>query len=230
MPALEMTEVTKAYGSGPEQVVALDAATMTVDDDEIVVLQGPSGSGKTTLLTLAGALLRPTSGIIRVAGRDLADVKDSSLPEIRRSAVGFVFQSVNLVPFLDARENLLAVRGLGGGRIDRGARQRADQLLEELGLADRAGNLPTQLSGGQRQRVAIGRALMNEPALLLVDEPTSALDSVLGRQVMELLRREVKSRGVAAVVVTHDERITDLADRALHIDDGRLHGTAPAGR
>ena len=230
MPALEMTEVTKAYGSGPEQVVALDAATMTVDDDEIVVLQGPSGSGKTTLLTLAGALLRPTSGIIRVAGRDLADVKDSSLPEIRRSAVGFVFQSVNLVPFLDARENLLAVRGLGGGRIDRGARQRADQLLEELGLADRAGNLPTQLSGGQRQRVAIGRALMNEPALLLVDEPTSALDSVLGRQVMELLRREVKSRGVAAVVVTHDERITDLADRVLQIDDGRLHGTAPAGR
>ena len=230
MPALEMTEVTKAYGSGPEQVVALDAATMTVDGDEIVVLQGPSGSGKTTLLTLAGALLRPTSGSIHVAGRDLADVKDSRLPEIRRLAVGFVFQSVNLVPFLNARENLLAVRGLGGGRIDRGARQRADQLLEELGLADRAGNLPAQLSGGQRQRVAIGRALMNEPALLLVDEPTSALDSVLGRQVMELLRREVKSRGVAAVVVTHDERITDLADRALHIDDGRLHDTAPAGR
>jgi putative ABC transport system ATP-binding protein len=230
MPALEMTEVTKAYGSGPEQVMALDRATMTVDDDEIVVLQGPSGSGKTTLLTLAGALLRPTSGTICVAGRDLADVRDAQLPEIRRSAVGFVFQSVNLVPFLNARENLLAVRGLGGGRIDRAARQRADQLLEELGLADRAGNLPTQLSGGQRQRVAIGRALMNEPALLLVDEPTSALDSVLGRQVMELLRREVKSRGVAAVVVTHDERITDLADRALHIDDGRLHDTAPAGR
>lgn len=225
MPALEMTEVTKSYGTGPEPVVAVDGATMTVGDDEMLVLQGPSGSGKTTLLTLAGALLRPTSGTIRVAGRDLTGVKDSELPEIRRTTVGFVFQNVNLVPFLTARENLLAVRGLGRGRIDRDAKQRADQLLDELGLGGRAGNLPNQLSGGERQRVAIGRALMNDPALLLVDEPTSALDSALGRQVMELLRREVKDRGVAAVVVTHDERIVDLADRALHIDDGRLdHG------
>ncbi len=134
-----------------------------------------------------------------------------------------MFQSDNLVPFLSARENLLVVRELGGGRRRRhDAGERADQLLEELGLADRRGNLPAQLSGGQRQRVAIGRALMNDPALVLVDEPTSSLDSHLGRQVMELLREEVTGRGVAAIVVTHDELVTEFGDRTVRIADGRL--------
>jgi putative ABC transport system ATP-binding protein len=133
-----------------------------------------------------------------------------------------VFQSINLVPFLTARENLLVVRELGGRREKNGAKDRADQLLDELGLADRAGNLPSQLSGGQRQRVAIGRALMNEPALVLVDEPTASLDTELGKQVMELLVEEVKGRGVAAIVVTHDERLNAYGDRTVHIVDGRL--------
>ena len=135
--------------------------------------------------------------------------------------MGFVFQSVNLVPFLTARENLLVVDELGR-RTGAAARERADQLLEELGLADRSKNLPSQLSGGQRQRVAIGRALMNDPELVLFDEPTSALDTELGEQVMELIRSEMKQRGIAAIVVTHDERITGHCDRAVRIVDGRL--------
>ncbi len=222
MPALELDQVRKVYGERDQQVVALDDVSLTVADDEMVILVGPSGSGKTTLLTVAGALLRPTAGSVRISGSEITGLGDKALAGFRREGVGFVFQSVNLVPFLTARENLLAVRSLGGGRIDTSAKRRADELLEELGLADRAKNLPAQLSGGQKQRVAIGRALMNDPALVLVDEPTSALDTTLGQQVMELLRREIKDRGVAAVVVTHDERVLDFGDRTVEIIDGQL--------
>jgi len=222
MPALTMTDVSKIYGTDEQAVVALDGVDLTVGTDEMLVLIGPSGSGKTTLLTVAGALLRPTSGRIEVGGLDIIDLRDKELARFRRDQIGFVFQSVNLVPFLTARENLLAVRQLGGGRIDAEAKARADQLLEELSLADRAGNLPSQLSGGQKQRVAIGRALMNDPALVLIDEPTSALDSKLGHQVMELLHREIKARGVAAIVVTHDERVIEFGDRTVEIIDGAL--------
>ena len=222
MPALTLKDIRKVYGTDDQQVVALDDVDLTVDDKEIVILIGPSGSGKTTLLTVAGALLRPTSGLVDVGGTDITDLNDKELARFRRDRVGFVFQSVNLIPFLTAKENLLAVRQLGGGRIDKAAKDRADELLDELGLADRAGNLPSQLSGGQKQRVAIGRALMNEPALVLVDEPTSALDSKLGRQVMELLHREIKSRGVAAIIVTHDDRVLEFGDRTVEIIDGVL--------
>ncbi|MFA9431585.1 ABC transporter ATP-binding protein [Egicoccus sp. AB-alg2] len=224
MPALELQEVRKTYRAGDQEVVALDDVHLQVDDGEMLLLMGPSGSGKTTLLTVAGALLAADRGRITVGGDEVGRLKEKELARFRRERIGFVFQNVNLVPFLTARENLLAVRELGGGRVDAGARRRADDLLEELGLADRAGNLPSALSGGQRQRVAIGRALMNDPALVLVDEPTSALDSKLGRQVMELLRSEVKDRGVASVVVTHDERVTDLGDRVVEIVDGRITG------
>jgi putative ABC transport system ATP-binding protein len=224
MTALKISELRKSYGSGEQTVVALDRVDLSVDDGELLMLMGPSGSGKTTLLTVAGALLRPDEGSVQVGGEEVTQLRDRDLPRFRREQVGFVFQDVNLVPFLTARENLLAVRELGGRRIDAAAKRRADTLLEELGLADRAGNLPAQLSGGQQQRVAIGRALMNEPALVLVDEPTSALDSKLGRQVVELLRAEVKERGVASVVVTHDERVVDLGDRVVEIVDGRIEG------
>jgi putative ABC transport system ATP-binding protein len=222
VPALTMTDVSKIYGSDEQAVVALDGVDLTVGADEMLVLIGPSGSGKTTLLTVAGALLRPTSGRVEVGGLDIVDLRDKELARFRRDQIGFVFQSVNLVPFLTARENLLAVRQLGGGRLDGEAKARADQLLEELSLADRAGNLPSQLSGGEKQRVAIGRALMNDPALVLIDEPTSALDSKLGHQVMELLHREIKARGVAAIVVTHDERVVEFGDRTVEIIDGAL--------
>ena len=158
---------------------------------------------------------------MRVGGEEITDYSDSELTRFRQSQVGFVFQSVNLVPFLNARENLLVVDEMGR-RQGKPARDRADRLLEELGLSDRAKNLPSQLSGGQKQRVAIGRALMNEPRLVLFDEPTSALDTELGAQVMELIRTEMKSRKTAAIVVTHDERITDYCDRTVHITDGVL--------
>ncbi|MFZ1309208.1 MAG: ATP-binding cassette domain-containing protein, partial [Candidatus Microthrix parvicella] len=144
------------------------------------------------------------------------------LANFRRDQVGFVFQSVNLVPFLTARENLLVVRQFGGARIDSEAKDRADELLDELGLGQRGDSLPSQLSGGQQQRVAIGRALMNDPSLVLVDEPTSSLDSELGKQVMDLLEREIKGRGVAAIIVTHDERVLDYGDRTVRIVDGAL--------
>jgi len=221
-PALTLSGVSKIYGTDEQQVVALDEVDLTVGADEMMVLIGPSGSGKTTLLTVAGALLRATSGQVQVGSVDLTGLNDNELSAFRRDQIGFVFQSVNLVPFLTAKENLLAVRQFGRGRIDKAAKERADQLLDELGLGDRAGNLPSQLSGGQKQRVAIGRALMNDPDLVLIDEPTSALDSKLGQQVMELLHREIKQRGVAAIVVTHDERVIDFGDRTVEIVDGRL--------
>ena len=220
--ALSMSDVRKVYEMGDgSEVVALDHATLDIASDEIVALVGPSGSGKTTLCSIAGGILKASEGSIVVGGEDISGHDDKKLTKFRQESVGFVFQAVNLVPFLNARENLLVVDELGR-RTGAAARERADQLLDELGLADRAKNLPSQLSGGQRQRVAIGRALMNDPTLVLFDEPTSALDTELGEQVMELIRSEMKQRGTAAIVVTHDERITDYCDRTLHIIDGHL--------
>lgn len=219
--ALHMEAVRKVYRIGDEDVVALDHATLTVAADEIVALVGPSGSGKTTLCSIAGGILSASGGSVVVGGKDITDFHEKQLGAFRRESIGFVFQAVNLVPFLTARENLLVVDELGA-RTGAGARQRADQLLEELGLSDRRNNLPSQLSGGQRQRVAIGRALMNDPSLVLFDEPTSALDTKLGEQVMELIRDEMKARNIASIIVTHDERMTHYADRTVHITDGVL--------
>jgi putative ABC transport system ATP-binding protein len=221
MPALELQDVRKTYGSGDTEVVALDHASLAVEGDEMVALIGPSGSGKTTLLSIAGGLLAPTDGSVRVGPHEISGYDRKQLTRFRREFVGFVFQGANLVPFLTAKENLLVVADLAGNR-GRSAERRALTLLEELGLGHRVDNLPGQLSGGERQRVAIGRALMNEPELVLFDEPTSALDSALGEQVMELIRSEVKGRGTAAVVVTHDTRMTPFADRIVEISDGRL--------
>ena len=222
-----MEGVRKVYEVADEEVVALDGADLTIASDEIVALVGPSGSGKTTLCSIAGGILSPSAGRVVVGGRDISSYSPKELTDFRRESVGFVFQTVNLIPFLTARENLLVVDEIGGRRRRR-ARQRADQLLDELGLADRASSLPSQLSGGQRQRVAIGRSLMNEPALVMFDEPTSALDSQLGDQMVRLIREEMKSRGTAAIIVTHDDRITGYADRTVQISDGRI--AAPVGR
>jgi putative ABC transport system ATP-binding protein len=220
-PALHMAGVRKVYRVGDEEVVALDHADLTVATDEIVALVGPSGSGKTTLCSIAGGILSATAGSVVVGGEEISDYSDRQLTTFRQNQVGFVFQTVNLVPFLTARENLLVVDEMGR-REGKPARARADRLLDELGLADRSQNLPGQLSGGQKQRVAIGRALMNEPGLVLFDEPTSALDTELGGHVMELIRSEMKARGTSAIVVTHDERITEYCDRTVRITDGVL--------
>jgi putative ABC transport system ATP-binding protein len=220
-PALRMEAVRKVFRSGDDEVVAVDRVDLTVGADEILALVGPSGSGKTTLCSIAGGLLQATEGTVVVGDRDISDLGPRELTEFRRTSVGFVFQTVNLVPFLTARENLLVVDEVGP-RTGRRARDRADALLGELGLAEKADAMPGRLSGGQRQRVAIGRALMNEPDLVLFDEPTSALDTELGEQVMKLIRDEMKSRGTAAIIVTHDDRITHHADRTVTITDGRL--------
>ena len=221
MPALQLDRVRKTYQSGDDEIVALEHASLEVGDAEILALVGPSGSGKTTLLSIAGGLLSPSEGRVTVAGEDISGFDAKRLTEFRRHNVGFVFQSVNLVPFLTARENLLVGAGFDR-RNKKEAAARADELLEELGLAKRAANLPSQLSGGERQRVAVGRAFMSEPALVLIDEPTSALDTKLGEQVMELIVSEVRARDTAAVIVTHDLRMTHYADRTRQIVDGVL--------
>ena len=222
-PALHLRDVTKRYVVGDSTITAVDGVDLEVADGELVALVGPSGSGKTTVCSIAGALLTPTSGTVEVAGTDVTGFSTGRLTSFRQTNVGFVFQSVNLIPFLTARENLLVVDELGPRR-GRRARARADELLDQLGLTDRARNLPGELSGGQRQRVAIGRALMNDPALVLFDEPTSALDTATGSQVMDLIRQETKARGTAAVVVTHDGRITEWCDRTVQLSDGRVVG------
>ena len=221
MTALQLEKVRKVYRSGDGEIVAVDRATLEVGDAEIVALVGPSGSGKTTLLSISGGLLSPSDGRVVVAGDDISGYDPKRLTKFRRETVGFVFQSVNLVPFLTARENLLVVADFGR-RDKKKSAARADQLLDELGLDQRKANLPAQLSGGERQRVAVGRAFMNEPDLVLIDEPTSALDTKLGEQVMELIVTEVRARDTAAVIVTHDQRMTHHADRILYITDGIL--------
>ncbi len=233
--ALRLDGVRKVYGSGENEIVALDHASLVVRCGEIVALLGPSGSGKTTLLSVAGGLLSATEGTVVVGGEDISCHSPRELTEFRRTKVGFVFQSVNLVPFLTAEENLVVVAELAGvGRKARKvARARARELLAELGLAKRTNNLPSQLSGGERQRVAIGRALFNSPALVLFDEPTSALDTKIGEQVMELIQSEMRARGTAAVIVTHDTRMTHYADRTVRIVDGVLRaagGDVPGDR
>lgn len=222
--ALTMRQVSKVYPVGDTEVVALDRVDLSVGPDELVALVGPSGSGKTTLCSIAGGLLTPSGGTVVVGGREISQYSARQRTAFRRNQVGFVFQTLNLVPFLTSRENLLVIDELGG-RSGASARARADALLDELGLGDRANHLPNELSGGQRQRVAIARALMNDPALVLFDEPTSALDTALGEQVMELIRREVKTRRTAAIVVTHDDRMTGYCDRIVRMVDGAVVDT-----
>ncbi len=221
-PAWELVGLRKVYGEGDTQVVALSSATLTVASDEIVALVGPSGSGKTTLLSIAGGLLTASAGTVVVGETDISAASPKEFTAFRRSTVGFVFQSVNLVPFLTARENLMVVDEIAGKRT-KDTKRRADALLEELGLGHRLNNLPSKLSGGERQRVAIGRALMNSPKLVMFDEPASALDSSLGEQLMTMIRQDVENRSTAAVAITHDSRMTHFCDRTVTIGDGVLN-------
>jgi putative ABC transport system ATP-binding protein len=220
-PAVQLNEVTKVYGNGPTALTALADVSLAAHAGELVALVGPSGSGKTTLLGIAGALLRPTTGQVLVAGTELTRLTRKAQTAFRANQIGFVFQNSNLIPFLTARENLEIMGQLAGqGRRER--QHRAAALLDELDLTDRAGHLPPHLSGGQRQRVAVGRALMNSPVLLLADEPTANLDTELGMAVIDLITAQVHRRGAAAFLVTHDARMAARADRVLSIRDGRL--------
>ena len=216
-PALVVEALTKTYDTG--RVRALDGVSLTIERGELVSIIGPSGSGKSTLLHMLGALDRPDSGRVRLNGLDLGT--EVRLDRVRARSIGFVFQLHNLIPTLNARENVeLPLYALGVVRSER--RRRAEALLEDVGLADRATHRPAELSGGERQRVSIARALVNEPELVLADEPTGDLDQATGRQVIDLLQRLRAERGLTLVLVTHDLEIAAEADRTVRLLDGRV--------
>ena len=227
--ALELHQVSKVYGSGPNEVHALTTVDLAVDRGELVAIMGPSGSGKSTLLTIAGSLEEPTSGQVLVDGVDLATVSRSDRAKMRRRAIGYVFQDFNLLPGLTAIENVTLPLELDGTR-SKAAKAAALEALEELDVAERAHRFPDELSGGERQRVAIARAIVGERGLLLADEPTGALDSVNGEGVMRLLRAATQ-RGVAGVVVTHEAQLASWADRVVFLRDGHVvdQTVAPPG-
>ena len=221
-PAVRLSGVTKSYGQGHTAVRALHEADLSIRPGELVAVIGPSGSGKSTLLAVIGGLVTPDSGTVEVGGVVVSALPQGKRAHFRATTVGFVFQSFNLVPFLTARENLIFMGSLAG-IPKRAARQRADELLGELGLAGREGDLPGRLSGGEQQRVAIARALIHLPAVLLADEPTASLDTEHGTAVAGLLAREVRQQNVAGVLVTHDTRMAAAADRTVRVLDGKLH-------
>jgi putative ABC transport system ATP-binding protein len=219
MSLLELHQISKSYGGGETAVRALDEIDLSVDRGQLVAVMGPSGSGKSTLLTIAGSLEEPTSGSVRINGASLADLSRNDKARLRRRTIGYVFQDFNLLPGLTAAENVSLPLELDGISA-RKAHLAGIAVLEQLGLADRAGHYPDQLSGGERQRVAIARSVVGERKLLLADEPSGALDSTNGEAVMRMILDACK-RGVAAVVVTHDAHLASWADRVLFIRDGR---------
>lgn len=216
---LRLDGVSKIYRSGEFQVTALDDVTFHVHGGEIVAVMGPSGSGKTTLLTIAGALLRPSVGRVHVCGIDVSEMSEAQLATIRRNKVGFVYQSFNLLEALTALENVRIV-SQNHGHSD--ANERSKELLEMFGLGHRLHSLPKKMSDGEKQRVAICRALAKDPELLLADEPTANLDAKRGHEVMELLRQKAMELHKAVVVVSHDNRIRQFAQRVVWLEDGRL--------
>ncbi len=220
-PTLQMTRVTKRYGSGATEVTAVRDVSLSVVPGEVVLIMGPSGSGKTTLLSMLGALLKPTQGTIQLDGETISALAEDRLPDIRLRRFGFVFQDFNLLSALTVLENVAIVAELAGARNGTG-RKKAAALLTELGLGERLNFLPEKLSGGEKQRVAIARALVNDPALILADEPTANLDSKIGHEIMRLLRRIAKEQDRSVVIVSHDQRIKDIADRVLWLEDGEF--------
>lgn len=219
---LHLKNLSRTYGAGRTAVKAVDQVNLRVKPGEIVLIMGPSGSGKTTMLSMAGLLLEPSEGEIWIDGEEVASLRHSALPSKRLEKIGFVFQAYNLLGALTARQNVEIVLNMAGVRGPV-ARQKAEELLSELGLAERMAHKPADLSGGEKQRVAIARALANNAKLILADEPTGNLDSKTGRKVMDLLCCGIgRENGRAIVIVTHDHRLTEIADRVLWLEDGKL--------
>ena len=221
MSVLSARDLTKTFGDGELAVPAVRHVDLQIDAGEVVLIMGPSGSGKTTLLLMLGAMLRPTTGAITVDGIDLATAHDRTLPPLRARHFGFVFQDYNLLSALNVAENVEIACNLAGV-TGRPARERAASLLTRLGLADRLRFRPDQLSGGEKQRVAIARALANDAPLILADEPTANLDSSHGREIAQMLRRIAKQDGRSVIIVSHDDRLKEIADRILWLEDGRF--------
>ncbi len=223
---LELKSVSKSYGSGRTQIEAVRDVNLEVRRGEIVLIMGPSGSGKTTMLSMAGGLLAPTSGEIIMGGQPLGDLDSRGISELRLRHVGFVFQAFNLLAGLSALENVALVMNLAGRR-DSSVERDSKKLLARLGLERRLGHVPADLSGGEKQRVALARALANDPPLILADEPTGNLDSKSGREVMDMLAGLAREENKAVVIVTHDPRIVDIADRVFWLEDGQLSPAKP---
>ena len=216
---LDVRDVSKRFGEGETGVLAVRDVSLAVEPGEIVLIMGPSGSGKTTLLSMMGALLKPTEGSIHLDGTAISELSERRLPDIRLGRFGFIFQDFNLLSALTVLENVSVVGELAGVK-GIAARDKARALLTDLGLGERLDFLPEKLSGGEKQRVAIARALINDPTLILADEPTANLDSKIGHEIMRLLRRIAKEQGRSVVIVSHDQRIRDIADRVLWLEDG----------
>lgn len=229
MKAIEVKNLVKTYGSGETAVNALKGVNLDVNEGELLLLLGASGSGKTTLISIVGCILSASAGSCKLRGVETVGLPQSKLPKIRLENIGFIFQGFNLFPALTAKENVEITLDLKGFRGSK-ARKKSVELLERVGLSAKLKSYPADLSGGQKQRVAIARALAGEPQIILADEPTAALDSDSGKLIMDLLQELAHEQNRAVVVVTHDNRIFDYADRIVHIEDGRIVGDAETMR
>lgn len=219
MNILEVKNLSKIYGNGDTLVKAVDDVSFTVEQGEFVAIIGPSGSGKSTLLHIIGGVDTPTTGNVIIDGTDITKLKESPLSIFRRRQIGLVYQFYNLIPILTVEENLTLPLLLDGRKPNK---EQIDYLVSNLGLGDRLKHLPNQLSGGQQQRVSIGRALANNPALLLADEPTGNLDSENSKEIVALLRKFNREHNQTVIMITHDERIAQSADRIIAIEDGKI--------
>lgn len=219
MNILEVKNLSKIYGKGDTLVKAVDDVSFTVEQGEFVAIIGPSGSGKSTLLHIIGGVDTPTTGNVIIDGTDITKLKESPLSIFRRRQIGLVYQFYNLIPILTVEENLTLPLLLDGRKPNK---EQIDYLVSNLGLGDRLKYLPNQLSGGQQQRVSIGRALANNPALLLADEPTGNLDSENSKEIVALLRKFNREHNQTVIMITHDERIAQSADRIIAIEDGKI--------
>ena len=220
-PIITGTDLVKTFGSGEAGIRAVDHVSLEVRPGELVLIKGPSGSGKTTLLSILGGLMRPTSGKVELAGQELTSLNESELAALRAKKIGFVFQSYNLLSALSVEDNILFPARLAKTELH-AARKRAASLIQRLDLGRRRRARPDALSGGEKQRVALARALINDPPIILADEPTGNLDSQRGLEVAMILHDIARIDGRAVVIVTHDERIEDIADRILWLEDGKL--------
>ena len=221
MKILEVTNLCKTYGKGDTMVKALDNVSFSVEKGEFLAIIGPSGSGKSTLLHILGGVDVPTSGSVVINQTDISNLDETALAIFRRRQIGLIYQFYNLIPILTVQENLTLPLLLDGRKPDK---KQIDTLVKRLGLENRLAHLPNQLSGGQQQRVSIGRALVNNPALMLADEPTGNLDSENSKEIISLLRQFNKEFNQTVIIITHDEKIANSADRVITIEDGKITG------
>lgn len=219
MEILRAENLTKKYGKGESEVIAVDNVSFSVEKGEFLAIVGSSGSGKSTLLHLLGGVDRPTSGKVYVDGKDIYSLNDDNLAIFRRRQVGIIYQFYNLIPILNVEENITLPCDLDGNKVDE---NRLNELLKSLGLENRRKHLPNELSGGQQQRVSIGRAMINNPAIILADEPTGNLDSKSSEEIVELLKMTNKKYKQTIIMITHNLEIANRADRVITIEDGRI--------